>query len=103
MADACDAVVIVGSDYTDVASPAELAVNARIAVNLGAPVLLAVAGQGPHRRGGRARRRRHVWPSWPPSMPTPPRWWPTAATPSQLSAVAEALRAFAPQSYVLPE
>ena len=38
----CDAVVIVGSDYTDVASPAELGVNARIAVNLGAPVVLAV-------------------------------------------------------------
>ena len=34
--------VIVGSDYTDVASPSELSVNARIAVNLGAPVVLAV-------------------------------------------------------------
>lgn len=42
MAADCDAVVIVGSDYTDVTSPAELSVNARIAVNLGAPVLLAV-------------------------------------------------------------
>ena len=42
MAAQCDAVVIVGSDYTDVASPAELSVNARIAVNLGAPVVLAV-------------------------------------------------------------
>ena len=42
MAEDCDAVVIVGSDYTDVASPAELSVNARIAVNLGAPVVLAV-------------------------------------------------------------
>jgi phosphate acetyltransferase len=38
----CDAVVIVGSDYTDVASPSELAVNARIAVNLGASVVLSV-------------------------------------------------------------
>ena len=38
MAADCDAVVVVGSDYTDVASPAELSVNARIAVNLGAPV-----------------------------------------------------------------
>jgi len=38
----CDAMVIVGSDYTDVATPAELAVNARIAVNLGAPVVLSV-------------------------------------------------------------
>ena len=45
MADRCDAVVIVGSDYTDVAAPSELSVNARIAVNLGAPVLLAVKGR----------------------------------------------------------
>ncbi|MGX1702922.1 phosphate acetyltransferase [Microbacterium sp. NPDC055357] len=41
----CDAVVIVGSDYTDVASPAELAYNARIAANLGAPVLLVLSGR----------------------------------------------------------
>ncbi|WP_324649654.1 phosphate acetyltransferase [Georgenia sp. H159] len=37
-----DIVVIVGSDYTDVAGPAELAFNGRVAANLGAPVLLAV-------------------------------------------------------------
>ena len=42
MADRCDAVVIVGSDYTDVATPSELDTNARIAANLGAPVVLAV-------------------------------------------------------------
>jgi phosphate acetyltransferase len=46
VAQACDAVVIVGSDYTDVASPAELSTNARIAVNLGAPMLLAVCAKG---------------------------------------------------------
>jgi phosphate acetyltransferase len=46
MAGACDAVVIVGSDYTDVPTPTELSVNARIAVNLGAPVLLAVSAKG---------------------------------------------------------
>ncbi|MCB0928409.1 MAG: phosphate acetyltransferase [Mycobacterium sp.] len=46
MADRCDAVLIVGSDYTDVATPSELSVNARIAANLGAPVVLAVGGQG---------------------------------------------------------
>ncbi|MEU8900709.1 phosphate acetyltransferase [Nocardia sp. NPDC048505] len=40
----CDAVVVVGTDYTDVASPSELRFNARIAVNLGAPVLLVVRG-----------------------------------------------------------
>ncbi len=42
VAERCDAMVIVGSDYTDVATPTELAVNARIAVNLGAPVVLSV-------------------------------------------------------------
>ncbi|RLK47489.1 phosphate acetyltransferase [Microbacterium telephonicum] len=45
----CDAVVIVGSDFTDVGSTSELGYNARIAANLGAPVLLVVngrAGQG---------------------------------------------------------
>ncbi len=46
VASACDAVVIVGSDYTDVAGPSELRFNARIAVNLGAPVLLVVRGAG---------------------------------------------------------
>ncbi|MFJ4658528.1 phosphate acetyltransferase [Nocardia sp. NPDC088792] len=46
MAKVCDAVLILGSDYTDVASPSELRFNARIAVNLGAPVLLVVRGAG---------------------------------------------------------
>jgi phosphate acetyltransferase len=41
----CDAVVVVGSDYTDVGSPAELAYNARIAANLGTPVLLVLGGR----------------------------------------------------------
>ncbi len=102
MADACDAVVIVGSDYTDVASPAELSVNARIAVNLGAPVLLVVRASGRTAEDVAqvvelcldelAAQHAH-----------------TAAVvanrcePSQLSAVAEALRAFAPQTYVLPD
>src|SRR5690625_5233623 len=44
IASQCHAVVIVGSDYTHVASPPELAFNARIAVNLGPPVLLVVRG-----------------------------------------------------------
>ncbi|MFG1783071.1 phosphate acetyltransferase [Rhodococcus oryzae] len=46
VAEQCDAVVIIGSDYTDVASPSELSYNARIAVNLDAPVLLALRGSG---------------------------------------------------------
>ena len=41
----CDAVVVLGSDYTDVGSPAELAYNARVAVNLGTPVLLVLGGR----------------------------------------------------------
>ncbi|MBS1672619.1 MAG: phosphate acetyltransferase [Actinobacteria bacterium] len=41
----CDAVVILGSDYTDEAAAAELGVNARIAANLGAPVLLVLGGR----------------------------------------------------------
>ncbi|WP_040792892.1 phosphate acetyltransferase [Nocardia paucivorans] len=46
VAQVCDAVVVIGSDYTDVASPSELRFNARIAVNLGAPVLLVLRGAG---------------------------------------------------------
>jgi len=44
MARECDVVVIVGTDYTDVVGPTELSYNARIAANLGAPVLLVVRG-----------------------------------------------------------
>src|SRR5271166_5155958 len=102
MATECDAVVIVGSDYTDVASPAELSVNARIAVNLGAPVLLVV------RAGGRtAEDVVHVVKLCLDELAAQHAH--TAAVvanrcePSQLSAVAEALRAFAPQTYVLPD
>lgn len=42
VADKCDFVLVVGSDYTDITSPTELSFNARIAVNLGASILLAV-------------------------------------------------------------
>ena len=41
-----DAVVVVGSDYSDVAGSTELTYNARIAANLNAPVLVAVSGNG---------------------------------------------------------
>jgi phosphate acetyltransferase len=102
MAEACDVVVIVGTDYTDITSPAELSINARIAVNLGAPVLLVVNAQ---RRTSDeladvvdvclaelSAQRAH-----------------TAAVvanrcePSELGAVAETLHRFTPPSYVLPE
>lgn len=41
----CDAVVIVGSDYTDIGSPTELSYNARVATNVGAPMLLVLNGR----------------------------------------------------------
>jgi len=61
-------VVIVGTDYTDITSPAELSVNARIAVNLGAPVLLVVNAQrrSPMRWSTSSMS---VWPNWPHSAP----------------------------------
>ncbi len=102
MAAQCDAVLVVGSDYTDVATPSELSVNARIAANLGAPVVLAV------RAGGRTPAEvaqvaelclaeisaQHAH---------------TAAivanrcAPEQLPAVAAELSRLTPKSYVLPE
>jgi len=47
----CDAVVVIGSDFTDVGSPTELAYNARIAANLGVPVLLVLAGRVAYGQG----------------------------------------------------
>jgi phosphate acetyltransferase len=102
MAEACDAVLIVGSDYTDVTSPAELSVNARIAANLGAPVLLAVRA-----KGRKPDEVAHVVEVCLAELGAQHAH--TAAVvanrcePSQLSAVAEALRSFAPRTYVLPE
>jgi phosphate acetyltransferase len=40
----CDAVLAIGTDYADVGSAGELSLNARIAVNLGLPVLGVVSG-----------------------------------------------------------
>jgi phosphate acetyltransferase len=44
LAEHCEVVVVVGSDYTDVTAPIELGFNGRVAANLGAPVLLVVSG-----------------------------------------------------------
>jgi phosphate acetyltransferase len=44
VAEQADAVVVVGSDYTDVGTPTEFSFNAKIAANLGAPVLLVLNG-----------------------------------------------------------
>jgi phosphate acetyltransferase len=50
VAEKADAVLIVGSDYTDVGTPTEFSFNAKIAANLGVPVLLVLNGLGrtPH-------------------------------------------------------
>lgn len=56
----CDAVLIVGSDFTDVAAPSELAFNAKVAAHLDAPVLLVLGGrssqEGPETLGQSAAR-----------------------------------------------
>jgi phosphate acetyltransferase len=102
MAEACDVVVIVGSDYTDVTRPAELTVNARIAVNLGAPVLLTVSGKG--RTANEVASVVEVCLAELNAQHAH-----TAAVvanrcePTELAAVAEALRPFDQRSYVLPE
>ncbi|MFV0478447.1 MAG: phosphate acetyltransferase [Parahaliea sp.] len=41
----CDIVVIVGTDYTDIVGPTELAYNARIAANLGSAVILVLSAE----------------------------------------------------------
>ncbi|MFC7109343.1 AAA family ATPase [Nonomuraea rubra] len=42
----CDAVVVVGTDYTDVGAPTEFGFNARLAADLGTPVVNVVSGRG---------------------------------------------------------
>jgi phosphate acetyltransferase len=101
----CDAVVIVGSDYSELGgatSPAELSVNARIAVNLGAPVLLTVRGKG--RSPEQVAHAIEVCLAELAAQHAH-----TAAVvanrcePSELTAVAEALRPLGPRTYVLPD
>lgn len=102
VADRCDAMVIVGSDYTDVASPTELAVNARIAANLGAPVLLSVRATG--RTPAETAAVIELSLSELDNQHTH-----TAAVvanrcePDTMVAVARACRALGPRVYVLPE
>ena len=103
VADQCDAVLIVGSDYTDVAAPSELSINARIAANLGAPVVLAVKAKDRTPDRGRPGRRAV------PGRDLAAQHAHTAAVvanrcdPAQMAAVADALKRFQPQTYVLPE
>ena len=102
MADQCDAVVIVGSDYTDVASPAELGVNARIAVNLGAPMVLTIRA-----KNRTAEQVVHAADICLAELNAQHAH--TAAVvanrcePTQLTAISEALRTLAPKSYAVPD
>ena len=52
--------VVVGSDYTDVGAPTEFSFNARIAANLGSPVLLVLNA---HDRTPEGSARPRTWPS----------------------------------------
>ena len=102
MADECDAVVIVGSDYTDVASPAELGVNARIAVNLGAPVVLDIRA-----KDRTAEQVVHAVEVCLTELSAQHAH--TAAVianrcdPTQLTAITDALRSLAPKTYAVPD
>jgi phosphate acetyltransferase len=102
VADQCDAVLIVGSDYTDVAAPSELSTNARIAANLGAPVVLAVKAKD--RTPDQVAQIVDVCLAEITAQHAH-----TAAVvanrcdPSQMTAVADALKRFEPKTYVVPE
>ena len=102
VADQCDAVLIVGSDYTDVAAPSELSMNARIAANLGAPVVLAVKAKD--RTPDQVVQVVEVCVAEVAAQHAH-----TAAVvanrcePAQMDAVAKALERFGPKTYVLPE
>jgi phosphate acetyltransferase len=102
VADQCDAVLIVGSDYTDVAAPSELSTNARIAANLGAPVVLAVKA-----KDRTPEQVAHIVDICLAEVAAQHAH--TAAVvanrcdPARLSAVSAALEPFEPKCYVLPE
>ena len=46
LADRFEVVLVLGSDYTDVSTGTELSFNAKVAANLGSPVVLVVHGRG---------------------------------------------------------
>ncbi|UBV15940.1 phosphate acetyltransferase [Mycolicibacterium fortuitum] len=102
VAEQCDAVLIVGSDYTDVATPSELSMNARIAVNLGAPVVLAVkaADRTPAEVAHVVEvclaelNHQHAHAAAVVA---------NRCDPAQLDAVAQSLKPLGPPAYVLPE
>ena len=46
LSDRFEVILVLGSDYTDVSTGTELSFNARVAANLGSPVVLVVHGSG---------------------------------------------------------
>jgi phosphate acetyltransferase len=102
VADHCDAVLIVGSDYTDVAAPSELSTNARISANLGAPIVLAVKAKD--RTPDQVAQIVDICLAEVACQHAH-----TAAVvanrcdPGQMDAMAAALKQFEPKCYVLPE
>jgi phosphate acetyltransferase len=52
--ESCDAVLVLGSDYTGVGAPTELSMNGRIAADLGAAVVLVLNGLRPGASGFRS-------------------------------------------------
>jgi len=98
----CDVVVVVGSDYTDIASPTELATNARVAANLGTPMVLAVRGRGrtPEEVAelvGVCLDEIAGQHAHPAAVVV------NRCAPDRLDETAQALRRFRPACYVLPE
>ena len=70
LAERFDVVLVLGSDYTDISTGTELTVNARIAANLGSPVVLVVHGRErtpDEVRAAAERRHRRA-----PAAPRPP-------------------------------
>ncbi len=102
VADQCDVVLVVGSDYTDIAAPSELSMNARIAANLGAPVVLAVGAK--ERTPAQVAQVVEVCIDEIAAQHAH-----TAAVvanrcdPAKMADVAAALKKVEPRSYVLPE
>ncbi len=72
-----DVVLVVGSDFTDVAAPTEFATNATIAADLGTPLVLVAPARDRDTRelaasvvGGRVRGPARATPTWPASWST---------------------------------
>ena len=102
VAEQCDNVLVIGSDYTDVASPSELGYNARIAANLSAPVILVVKADGrePSEVKALAQMLMHDISA---SHATTVGVVANRCDPEQVGAVRRELADLGPRAWVLPE